>query len=94
MLVTGITVLAVVAVFAGKDRDTEDGQKRVGKAVSNGVDLIVIYGVLILASLTLMMQVWFAFNVFGLRQDFSNTAKQFDNLLTEEVFADFSLHYV
>ena len=24
----------------------------------------------------------------------SNTAKQFDNLLTEEVFADFSLHYV
>ena len=97
MIIGGITVISIIAWSVGHHRDTEEGQKKVGKTVSNVVDLIVIYGVLILASLTLITQGIFALSVVAARNDFDKVSATFENWPSqqssaEELFSGFSLN--
>ena len=75
----GLVILILVAVYAGKHGDTDEGKKKIGKKVSNVVDLIVIYGVAILTGIVLLIQTGFAFSVLVMRKDFNTVSSQIEN---------------
>ncbi len=76
----GLIVLIMVASYTGKHGKTDEGKKKIGKKVNNWVDLIVIYGVAIVAVLVLLVQSYFAVNVLVLKKDFNTVSSQIENL--------------
>ena len=93
----GLVVLICVAVYAGKHGDTEEGKKKIGKKVSNTVDLIVIYGVAILTGIVLLLQTGFAVSVLVMRKDFNTVSSQIENFgsvesSTEELLSALTLN--
>lgn len=98
----GVIILIVIAIFAGQDRDTDEGKKRVGKTVSNWVDMIVIYGVMVIGALTLMSQAYFAVSVIGMRKDFDDVSRALENIAksapaasaaSEEILSGLSINF-